>query len=93
MSGREAYETGLVSHVASADDLDSVVEDLVRRLTAGPPLGYAGTKKAVNAATLTGLEAALARERAGQSLLLRTDDAAEGMRAFSEKRPPVFRSR
>ena len=65
----------------------------MRRLAAGPPLAYAATKKAVNAATLGGLEGAFARERAGQSLLLRTDDVAEGMRAFAEKRRPEFRGR
>jgi enoyl-CoA hydratase len=44
----------------------------------------------VNAATLSGLEAALERERTGQTILLRTRDAAEGMRAFAEHRPADF---
>ena len=39
------------------------------------------------------LEDALERERTGQTILLRTDDAAEGMRAFSEHRKPEFRGR
>jgi enoyl-CoA hydratase len=45
----------------------------------------------VNAATLDRLEEALERERSGQVVLLRTGDAAEGMRAFAEKRRPEFR--
>ncbi len=61
------------------------------RLAAGPPLSYAATKKAVNAATLGHLHDALERERTGQTMLLRTDDVAEGMRAFGEKRAPVHR--
>ena len=64
---------------------------IVRRLAAGPPLAFAATKKAINAATLGQLEGALERERTGQTLLLRTADVAEGMRAFGEKRKPVFR--
>ena len=36
-------------------------------------------------------EDALERERTGHTVLLRTSDVAEGMRAFGEKRRPVFR--
>jgi enoyl-CoA hydratase len=91
ITGREAYDVGLVSHVATDADYEATVEKLVRRLAGGPPLSHAATKKAVNAATLTQLEDALERERTGQTILLRTEDAAEGMRAFGEKRRPVFR--
>jgi len=93
LSGREAYEAGLVSHLASDADLHDVVESVVRRVARGAPLAQAATKKAVNAATLPGLEAALDRERTGQTILLRTDDAAEGMRAFNQQRHPEFRGR
>lgn len=93
LSGEEAHAAGLVSHLVDDDALTATAEDLVRRLAAGPPLSLAATKRAVNAATLVELEPALERERSGQSLLLRTDDAAEGMRAFSERRRPEFRGR
>jgi enoyl-CoA hydratase len=63
----------------------------VRRLGRGAPLAQAATKKAVNATTLDQLEPALERERTGQTVLLRTADAAEGMRAFGEGRRPGFR--
>ena len=41
-------------------------------------------------ARLTSRVDALERERTGQAVLLRTADAAEGMRAFGERRRPVF---
>ncbi|HEU4512958.1 MAG TPA: enoyl-CoA hydratase-related protein [Nocardioidaceae bacterium] len=88
---REAYDAGLVSHVTADDDFTETVEAVVGRLAAGPPLAFAATKKAINGATLHRLEEALERERHGQTVLLRTDDAAEGMRAFAHKRRPVFR--
>ena len=90
MPAAEARDAGLVSHLVSDGDLGSTVESLLIRLAAGPPLAYAATKKAVNAATLGSLEAALDRERTGQTILLGTRDAAEGMRAFGEKRSPRF---
>lgn len=91
LSAQEAYDAGLVTHVASDADFPDTVARIVRRLAAGPPLALAATKRAVNAATLAGLDPALEREKVGQTLLLRTDDAAEGVAAFRDKRRPVFR--
>jgi enoyl-CoA hydratase len=91
LSAREAYDAGLITHLASDEEFDEVVATLVRRLAAGPPLALAATKRAINATTLTELNAALERERTGQTVLMRTADVAEGMRAFSERRKPVFR--
>jgi enoyl-CoA hydratase len=90
LPAREAYDAGLVSHLVGDADLEPTVDALLARLVAGPPLAHAATKKAVNAATLGHLDDALERERTGQTILLRTDDVAEGMRAFAQKRPPRF---
>jgi enoyl-CoA hydratase len=90
VSAREAFDAGLVSHVFADDAYAEGLRKIVRRLATGAPLAFAATKKAINAATLGGLDDAFARERAGQSVLLRTDDVAEGMRAFAEKRRPDF---
>lgn len=91
LSAQEAHDAGLVSHLVADEELPALVEKVVGRLVAGPPLAYAATKKAVNAATLLPLEDALERERTGQVVLMRTADVAEGMRAFTERRRPVFR--
>ena len=93
LSGREAYDAGLVSHLAPDAELLELVDTVVRRLCRGAPLAQAATKRAVNAATLDQLEPALERERTGQTVLLRTADAAEGMRAFGAGRRPEFRGR
>ena len=90
LTAREAYDAGLVSHVFADDDYADALAKIVGRLSRGAPLAFAATKKAVNAATLGDLGGAFQRERAGQSLLLRTNDAAEGMKAFAEKRRPEF---
>jgi enoyl-CoA hydratase len=93
LTGAEAYAAGLVTHLATDSEFEGLVDALTRRLAAGPPLAHTATKRAVNAATLPDLEQALDRERTGQSLLLRTQDAREGMAAFSERRRPEFHGR
>src|SRR3954451_10392867 len=93
LTAREAYDAGLVSHVFPDGEYAEQLDRIVGRLAGGAPLAFAATKKAVNAATLGGLDAAFQRERAGQSVLLRTEDVAEGMKAFSEKRRAEFKGR
>lgn len=91
LSGREAHDAGLVTHLAPDDTFPELVATLTRRLAAGPPIALAGIKKAVNAATLPHLEAALDREHSGQRALFTTRDFTEGLDAFAEVRRPVFR--
>lgn len=93
LSAQEAFDAGLVSHVFADEDYPDGLAKVVARLAAGPPLALAATKKAVNAATLDRLTDAFQRERAGQSVLLRTDDVVEGMQAFNEKRRARFEGR
>jgi len=90
LPARAAYDAGLVSHVVPDAEHEAAVRELVSRLAEGPPLSYAASKKAINAAALAELDAALGRERSGQTALLRTADAAEGMRAFTDRRTPRF---
>ena len=93
LSARDAFSAGLVSHVVPDDEFEAAVDKVGRRLAGGPPLAYAATKKAINAATLGALEDALEREKRGQLALFTTGDAAEGTRAFVEKRRPTFTGR
>jgi enoyl-CoA hydratase len=93
ITAQEAFDAGLVSHVVPDEEWAATLDKVVARLVAGPPLALAATKKAVNAATLHQLEPALDREYAGQPVLLRTEDFAEGAAAFMDKRRPEFRGR
>lgn len=93
LTAQEAYDAGLVTHVFDDAAYAEQLGRIVARLARGAPLAFAATKKAVNAATLGALDAAFQRERAGQSVLLRTEDVAEGMRAFAEKRRAEFKGR
>jgi enoyl-CoA hydratase len=86
----QALEFGLVSAVYPADALDAEVDKVISTLAAGPAVALRKTKQAVNAATLTELEGAFAREREGQLGLLRSHDFREGTRAFQQCRAPEF---
>ena len=89
----EAVNWGLADRVVPDAELAAVTEALAVRLAAGPTLSYAATKKAINAAVLGGLEAALDLEAGLQGQLAHSDDFAEGAAAFSAKRPPRFTGR
>jgi enoyl-CoA hydratase len=80
----------LVSAVHAAEDLDAEVDKVLATLTSGPAAALRRTKQAINAATLTELDAAMERETEGQMSLLHSHDLREGMRAFQERRPANF---
>ena len=86
----EAFEWGLVTAVYPADQFDVEVSKVVSTLVSGPVVALRKTKDAINAATLTELQAALAREKQGQLELLGADDFREGTRAFQQRREAKF---
>jgi enoyl-CoA hydratase len=86
----EAYEWGLVTAVYPAEEFDAEVSKVVGALVSGPAVALRKTKDAINAATLTELEAALERETQGQLVLLESNDFREGTRAFQQRRAAAF---
>lgn len=90
ITAAEALEYGLVSAVYPHNDLDSAVAEVIHTLMSGPAIALRKTKQAINAATLTELDAAIDRETAGQLTLLQSRDFREGTRAFQERRKADF---
>lgn len=90
ISGPEAQRIGLVQQVHPLASLKAAAHELARELAAMPPVAVAGVLRCVVGAGALPLEEALAEERAAVLRCGRTKDQIEGMRAFIEKRRPVF---
>lgn len=90
VSAAEALDVGLALDVLPPNDLRPAAATLARRLARGPRRALELTKRAVTGATLTELDAALAREHEGQCELLVSADFAEGLSSILEKRRPKF---
>jgi 2-(1,2-epoxy-1,2-dihydrophenyl)acetyl-CoA isomerase len=79
--------------VVADDALDEFVADWARRLAAAAPIAISQTKRLLNNGMNATLEQALDEEGAAQSINFTTEDTAEAVRAFLDKREPTFRGR
>ena len=81
---------GLVTRVVPAEATVDAALELAATIATMPPLAVRAAKAAVLDASDRPLDAGLANERAAFFGLFDTDDQAEGMAAFTQKRPPVW---
>jgi 2-(1,2-epoxy-1,2-dihydrophenyl)acetyl-CoA isomerase len=90
LSATDALAAGLVTEVVPAAELRSTVQAAAARLAAAPTRAIGLAKRAINHAEDALLPESLAMEAALQELAGRTEDHAEGVAAFGEKREPRF---
>lgn len=89
----QAEALGLVTRVVPAEATIDAALELGARIATMPPLAVRAAKAAVLAAHEQSLSAGLAGERDAFFRLFDTGDQAEGMAAFTEKRPPTWSGR
>jgi len=90
----EAYDAaslGMINRVVSPENLDSTVSEWAQRLRHGPTLALGLTKALLNQGAASSLDASLHAEGTSQAAIFQSKDAAEGVRAFAQRREPVFR--
>ena len=93
ISAKEAAELGLVNRVLPPSQLDAFVTDWAERLAAGPPIALSLTKRLLTNSFSMTMDEALEAEGMAQSVNTSTEDTAEAIRAFLEKREPRFKGR
>jgi enoyl-CoA hydratase/carnithine racemase len=89
----EALRLGFVTRVVAHDELDAAVSELAGALAAKSPAVMKLGRDAFYAVWDMAAPEALAHLHAMLSLTAQTEDAAEGIAAFLEKRPPIWRGR
>jgi 2-(1,2-epoxy-1,2-dihydrophenyl)acetyl-CoA isomerase len=93
LGAAEAQAAGLVREVIPADELAASAHAAALALAAAPTRAIALAKRAINHAEDALLAESLAMEAALQELAGRTQDHAEGVAAYAEKREPRFLGR
>ena len=89
----DAYRLGLVQQLcAPGEQLDAALA-LARRVAKAAPLGVQGSLRSSRTRMLEGEAAAVAPMFRGMAEVMRSEDAAEGVRSFVERREAVFRGR
>jgi enoyl-CoA hydratase len=90
LTAAEALALGLVDEVVAAESLALRACDLAASLAAKPPLALRFAKQVIDQGLQTDIGSGLEYELYAASILFGSEDRKEGMRAFVEKRNPVF---
>ena len=90
---QHALDLGLVNYVVPHEKLESETKKLTEKLVAGPGLAIGLIKQALYERLETQLDSMMEHEVAAQMKCFESEDCEEGLRAFLEKRKPVFKGK
>jgi enoyl-CoA hydratase/carnithine racemase len=93
MDAAEALRLGVVNYVVEPAELETETRKLAERLRAAPALALGAAKQAVYMSQAAELEEMLRYETEAQMRCFESQDCAEGLRSFLEKREPKFTGR
>jgi enoyl-CoA hydratase len=90
LSGVESAEWNLINKSAPADKLDATVEDFIADLVDKSPLTMWITKMTIDRSLDADTQSLMVMEHLAVGVVLQSNDAAEGVSAFLEKREPKW---
>ena len=93
VSAQQAYEWGILNGVCEPAELMPKVLEVARTIAGNAPLSVRQIKKSVRFGMQMELKTAYRFEVEAYNHLVETEDRYEGVRAFNEKRKPVFKGR
>lgn len=93
IGAREALEIGLVNGICPVDGLLDRSRKLASEISEGGPVAVQQAKVAINKGMQTDVQSGLAIESEAYSRCIPTEDRLEGLKAFREKRKPVYKGR
>ena len=93
LPARRAYELGLVNHVVPDGEALAKAREIAERIAQNGPLAVRGILATLRETEMLSEEDAFAIEQRHGMAVMSSEDAAEGPRAFLEKRAPVFKGR
>lgn len=93
INAQEAYRIGLVNRVVPIGELMPVAEDIAKAICQAGPLAVRAVKEAMIRGMSMSLEDGLRLEESFTRYIVSTEDFAEGIKAFAERRRPKFTAR
>jgi len=93
INAEEALQIGLVNQVCELPDLIAVCRTMAAEICAAGPIAIEQAKYAINYGMETDLHTGLAIESNAYWVCIPTEDRLEGLAAFREKRPPVYKGK
>jgi 2-oxoglutaroyl-CoA hydrolase len=91
IKGQQAYDWGIATEIVADDKLEATTDALVKELVGFSPLAQRTAKKLLNDTEDSTLAIAIELEGHCYSRLRSSEDFAEGVKAFHEKRKPQFK--
>ena len=93
IGAKEAQDMGMIYKVVSSEEFEETVQILATKLAKMPTKALGLIKQTLNQSLVNDLDTQLALESKNQILAAQTEDYAEGVSAFIEKRKPDFKGK